>query len=53
VLADKGHGDARGRDLPNPVSQFQQAIDEFEDWLVRVDDDRSVRPYRQREPHRR
>ena len=50
MLADKGQGDARGRDLLNPVGQFQQAIDEFEDWLVRVADKRPVRPYRQRDP---
>lgn len=36
MLADKDQGDARGRDLPNPVGQFQQAIYEFEDWLVRA-----------------
>ncbi len=50
MLADKDHSDARVRDLPNPIGQFQQAIDEFEDWLVRAADKRSICPYRQRDP---
>jgi hypothetical protein len=50
VLGDKDHSDARVREVPNPIGQFQQAIDEFEDWLVRAAEKRSICPYRQRDP---
>ena len=50
MLVDQSQGDARGRDLPNPVGQFQQAIDEFEEWLVGAADRRPVGPYLQWDP---